>query len=179
MIYTQGIPRQGKSAPTHAKVDFKFSMLPDEIARRPDLSQGAKNLFALILSFSRLKGGACWLSNESLAERTGLCEKQVKRLLVSLEGLGLIRREMVSARRREIRVTWGSEMSLDTHPGTPGGTFGPRLSVHAGTSNPTQESRGEIKIGIYAPLPEPRDEDAPIPQAEVGAMIRGISRRSQ
>jgi hypothetical protein len=173
MMYSQGLPRQGKSASTHAKVDFKFSMLPDEIARRPDLSQGGKNLFALILSFSRLKGGACWLGNESLAERTGLCEKQVKRLLASMEGLGLIRREL-TGRRREIRVVW-DKMSLDKHPGTSGGTSCPGLDVHPGTKRGPQEIRREIKIGIFAP----EDEDAPIPQSQVGAMLRGMARQNR
>lgn len=163
MLYSAGLPR------AKPKADFKFSMLPDALSRRTDLSQGSKVLFALILSFSRGSGGACWLTNESLAERTGLCSEQVRRLLRRLELAGLIRRKMVTSVRREIRATWRpdamyppEQMSgyIEPGPGIP--SVGAR-GIHS--LSPNEKGEETIRVRVF----DPGEEE--IPPQEVAQQI--------
>lgn len=155
-MISQGLPR---AKPKH--VDFRFSMTPEEVARRPDLSQGAKNLFGLIMAFCRLRAGACWLTNEDMAGRTGLCLEQVRRLLRRLEELGLIEREMIGPRRREIRVAWVRPDKMYPHGCT--GNKLPDQGIHIARIDGRQgihfaspdEIEGEKKeMRLFAPLPE-------------------------
>src|SRR4051794_38144251 len=70
------------------KSESPFAMVPLEIAADRDLSPGAKLLFGVILSLTKGPWGKCFARNETLAEMTGLCVKQVLRLLRDLEKRG-------------------------------------------------------------------------------------------
>jgi hypothetical protein len=84
------------------KVDFPFIMVPDAVAADRQLSQGAKMLFGVILTYARR--GHCYAGNETLAARAGMSKIQARRLLKILEGRGLIIRDMRGKAREEIRV---------------------------------------------------------------------------
>jgi hypothetical protein len=164
-MYTQGLPR-GKSAPSFpAKVPFRFLMVPDAIASRKDLSPGGKLLFGVILSLSRARDRSCWLCNASLAERTGLCLKQVKRLLGELEGLSLIDRRMHGQHRIEIVVKWEGGDNLSLHVGT-------QAPDDPGTKCPRKESGKQSA----KPVGSPGDEDAALPPDEAARRLRAIVR---
>ena len=83
-----------------------FAMLPLEVAADPDLSPGAKILFAMILTLTKGAWGRCCARNEKLAEMTGLSVIQTRRLLQDLEKHRFISRTMEGTRRCEIQVTW-------------------------------------------------------------------------
>jgi len=81
-------------------------MVPLEIAADPNLSPGAKILFAVILTLTKGAWGRCCARNEKLAEMTGLCVEQVRRLLRDLEDRDLIARIMEGNQRIEIKIKW-------------------------------------------------------------------------
>lgn len=83
-----------------------FCMVPLEIAADPDLSPGAKLLFGVILTLTKGAWGRCCARNEKLAEMTGLCVEQVRRLLRDLEDRDLIARIMEGNQRIEIKIKW-------------------------------------------------------------------------
>jgi Helix-turn-helix domain len=152
---------------------FTFLMLPDAIAADPDLYPGAKILFAAILSLSRSRLGRCVASNEYLAKMTGLSVKQTKRLLVALEGRGLIARVMENHERLEIRITslgGGSpKMSLGTVEGEPQDVPGdsPKMAPGAGTSwgpEITSEKSEREESGVASPQEGNQD---PEPQGRI------------
>ena len=93
-------------------------MLPLEVAADPNLSPGAKILFAVILTLTKGAWGRCCARNEKLAEMTGLSVIQTRRLLQDLEKRGLISRVMEGTRRCEIQVTWTPDQmhQNDTRP---------------------------------------------------------------
>lgn len=82
-----------------------YSKLYDEIARRRDLSPGARILFSVIMSLGR-NSGECYANNGGLARRAGLGVTQVKESLARLEEKGLIVREAKGKRRQNIKVLW-------------------------------------------------------------------------
>ena len=152
-MYSQGLPR-AKSK----HVDFKFSMTPDAIARHPDLSQGAKNLFGLIMAIYRSSGRHCRLSNDKLAERTGMCVKQVKRNLERLEDMGMIRRILEGRSRLEIQVTWDKMSPSICSGGDIKSAELEEMSPPPGTKCPHMERGGEINLRVFAPLPDEGEE---------------------
>lgn len=87
-------PRPGVKTRAQNPSSPPFAMLPLEVAADPDLSPGAKILFAVILTLTRGAWGRCRACNEKLAEMTGLCVEQVRRLLRDLETRELIARVM-------------------------------------------------------------------------------------
>src|SRR4051794_5347978 len=86
-----------------------FVMVPSGIAEYPDLYPGAKLLCGAICSLSKSQLGRCIAGNECLARMTGLSVVQVRRLLATLEGRGLIAGVMDNHERVEIRVEWSPE----------------------------------------------------------------------
>ena len=67
--------------------------IPTSIAADATLSPGAKLVFgAIFTAADQDPDGRCTLSNEDLQAQTALSGKQVKRLLIELESLGLIAR---------------------------------------------------------------------------------------
>jgi hypothetical protein len=72
-----------------------LAIVPEAILARRDLSPGGKILFAAIYTAAlRDPDRRCRFSNAMLTQSTGLSHKQVQRLLDTLQGSGLIIREM-------------------------------------------------------------------------------------
>jgi|GEM_PF-5612179 len=98
--------RQTRAVKARPQAQAPFCMVPLEIAADPNLSPGAKILFAVILTLTKGAWGRCCARNEKLAEMTGLCVEQVRRLLRDLEDRDLIARIMEGNQRIEIKIKW-------------------------------------------------------------------------
>jgi DNA-binding MarR family transcriptional regulator len=119
--------------------------MPRSIAADTSLSPGAKLVFAAIWTAADLDPDQrCTLSNDELQAQTALSSKQVKRLLVELEGLGLIARVVSAARRSHILITWTTAWPATTSEGTP-------CPLSAGTPCPPWEGPDEIGPALEHP----------------------------
>lgn len=95
------------AAKTRVHIETTFVAIPSEVAADADLSPGAKLLFGCIYSLS-MSPARCVQSNESLARRISMSVKQVKRMIVELEGRNLIARKYGKTpfERYELEVKW-------------------------------------------------------------------------
>jgi DNA-binding MarR family transcriptional regulator len=89
-------------------------MVPMSIAADTTLSPGAKLVFAAVFTAAdQDPKQRCRLANRDLESQTALSGKQVKRLLVELEAMGLIARDFGGLDRRSIVVTWTTARPVD------------------------------------------------------------------
>ncbi len=65
-------------------LDEGYGILPNKILFNPDLSSTAKLMYCYISSLCA-KNGYCWAHNDALAEKMGISESQVKRVLSALK----------------------------------------------------------------------------------------------
>lgn len=83
-----------------------FTQVPNSVLRgeywtaRGRLSSSARLLYALVSDFSTMRDGVCVASQQTLAHRLGVSDRQVRTLLRELEAAGLI-----SVRRDGRRLT--------------------------------------------------------------------------
>ena len=73
-------------------MDGRFTMIPDELSARTDLSCSAKLLYCHIRRHEQGNVGVCIASNKRLAHDIGESPSTVERGLSSLEAAGLITR---------------------------------------------------------------------------------------
>jgi len=112
-------PRDGpghKQNKTANHDDGRFVQVPMSIILHPRLSDGARVLYALLLSYDWQDGdgrrkGRAWPSLARLAERSGKSTRQVTRYLRELEEEGVMRTEHGGEHRatRRLLVRAGGE----------------------------------------------------------------------
>ncbi len=97
---------------SRAKMRFEpgtFSLAPDAVLRRKDISPAAKLVYVLLLRHQG-KHATAWPAQATLAEETGLTERTVRSAIKALEAAGLIETlSKGSARRKRAnvyRVIW-------------------------------------------------------------------------
>jgi Helix-turn-helix domain len=66
-----------------------FTQIPNFILRNPEISSGAKTVYALLLSYA-WGNNLCFPGQERLAEHAGLSKRTVVTLMAELESVGLI-----------------------------------------------------------------------------------------
>jgi hypothetical protein len=123
--------------------------MPASIAATATLSPGAKLVFGVIFTAADQDPlQRCTLSNEDLQAKTALSGKQVKRLLVELEALGLIARVVSGTRRSHIAITWTTAWPATAAEGT-------LCPLSAGTPCPPWEGPDEIGSTLERPGKKP------------------------
>lgn len=102
-------PQEGKPGEDVARPRLRgFSIIPDAIMCRPELTGGAKCVYAHLLRRAGNKPTA-WPALEDIARNTGYTVRQARRLIRELEGFGLIRAKRRGGHKaNHYRLLWSS-----------------------------------------------------------------------
>jgi hypothetical protein len=98
---------------TEANMQGHYRIIPEFIARNPDLN-AMEMIFYSLISALMQKYGFCWATNDSLAEQSNASPRTIRRYIAKLKKLGLIIVEIEYENERKIWTpeTWEKRENL-------------------------------------------------------------------